>query len=78
MAFQVIFKISYLQKYLRYFSDTAIIAFFKIPFTPSASVFRNNLALYVKGLKILVFAISLWKLFASSLERKHKLPVVSE
>ena len=70
MAFQVIFKISYLQKYLRYVSDTAIIAFFKIPFTSSASVFRNNLALCVKGLKILVFAISLLKLFASSLEKK--------
>ena len=70
MAFQVILKISYLQKYLRYVSDTAIIAFFKIPFTPSASVFRNNLALCVKGLKILVFAISLLKLFASSLEKK--------
>ena len=35
-----------LQKLLKCFNDTAIVAFFRILFAQSASVFPNNLALY--------------------------------
>ena len=66
-----------LQKLLAYFNDIAIDVFVMIPFTPSPSVFRNNLALYSKDLKPLLFAMSALKLVASSLEQNHKLPVMS-
>ena len=39
------------QKLLKYFNGTAIVAFFRISFAQSASVFSNNLALYLKDLK---------------------------
>ena len=39
------------QKLLKYFNGTAIVAFFRIPFAPLASVFPNNLVLYLKDLK---------------------------
>ena len=61
-----------LQKWLKYFNGTATVAFFSIPFVPSASVFPNNLDLYSKDLKLLSLAISALKLFASSLEWNHK------
>ena len=57
-----------LQKLLKYLNSTAIVAFFKIPFAPSASVFSNNLALYSKDLKLLLLAISALKGNASSFE----------
>ena len=57
MAFQVI------QKLLKYFNDTAIVAFLKTPF---AAVFPNNLALYSKNLKLLSLAMSELKLVATS------------
>ena len=41
-----------LQKLLKYFNGTAIIAFPKTPFAPSATVFSNNLALYLEDLKL--------------------------
>ena len=67
-TFQLINDISTdLQKLLKYFSGT-ILAFFEIPFVPSATVFTNNLALYLKDLKLLVFIISALKLAASSSE----------
>ena len=59
-----------LQKLLKYFNGTAIVAFLKIllvwfgaGWTPVfsnnlATVFPNNLALYFKDLKLSVFAIS--------------------
>ena len=62
MAFQVISK-NYLNILM-----TAIVAFLEILFAPSASVFPNNLALYLKGLKLLSLAISALKLVASSFE----------
>ena len=55
-----------------------VVAFFKIPFALSALVFSNNLALYIKDLKLLVLAISALKLVASSFEQNHKLSVVLE
>ena len=57
-----------LQNLLRYFNGTAIVVFLKFPLTPSASVFPNILALYLKGLKSSVFEISASKLIASSFE----------
>ena len=60
--------LSDLQKLLKYFNGTAIIAFFKISFASSASVFCNNLALYLKDLKSSVFTISKLKLVVSSFE----------
>ena len=55
-----------LQKLIKYFNGTAIVAFLEIPFAPSASVFSNNLALNLKDLKLLVLAISALKFVASS------------
>ena len=49
---------SNLQTLLKYFNGTAIVAFLKIPFVPSAAVFHNNLALYLKDLKSSPLAIS--------------------
>ena len=57
-----------LQKLFEYFNGIAIVAFFKILFAPSASVFSNNLALLLKDLKSSVFAISPLKLVASFFE----------
>ena len=67
MAFQVISK-----KLLKYFNGTVIVAFFRIPFAAFeadwATVFPNNLALYLKDLNLLSLAISALKLIASSFE----------
>ena len=43
-----------------------LLHFLKILFAPSAPVFSNNLALYMKDLKLLVFAISALQSAASS------------
>ena len=67
-----------LQKLLKYFNGTAVVAFFRIPFASSATVFRINLALYLKDLILLALAISTLKSVASFLEQNHKLPVVLE
>ena len=48
--------------------DTAIVAFFKIPLALSATVFPNNLILYLKYLKLSVFAVLTLKSLASSFE----------
>ena len=66
------------QKLLKYFNGTAIVAFSRIPFVSSASLFPNNLALHSKDLKLSLLAISALKLVASSLERKHILLFVSK
>ena len=64
--------LSGLQKLLKYFDGTAIFAFFRIG--PAwlevgwASVAPNNLALYLKDLKPLMFSVPLFKLIASSFE----------
>ena len=50
---------SYLQKVLKDFNGTAIVAFCSIPLAPSATVFSNDLALYVKDLTLLVSSISI-------------------
>ena len=50
-----------LQKLLRYVNDTAIAVFFEVPFAPSATVFHNDLALYLKDLKTLPSTISALK-----------------
>ena len=60
MAFWVISK-----KYFRYFNGTAIAAFFKIPFAPSASLFPSKSASYLKDLQLPVFVISVLKLVLS-------------
>ena len=61
-----------LQKLLKYFNGTALAAFFRIPsafFGVSwAIVFPNNLALYLKDLKLPVFSILLLASVAPSLE----------
>ena len=57
-----------LQKLLKYFNGTGIVAFLKIIFAASATVFSNNLALYLKDLKLSSLAMSALKSVASSLE----------
>ena len=49
---------SIVQKLRKYFNDTALVTFFKIPFALSVIVFSNNLVLYLKDLKLLSLAIS--------------------
>ena len=56
------------QKLLKYFNGASIVVFVRIPFAPSVLVIPNNLALYMKGLKLLLLEISALKLVASSLE----------
>ena len=56
-----------LQKLLKYFNDITNTVFFKIPFTSSALVFPNNLALYFGNLKLLPSSILALNLVASSL-----------
>ena len=71
-----------LQKLIKYFNGAAIFVLPKIPFAAFgagwATMFSNNLALYLKELKLSVFRILFLKVDASSLEWNHKLPVVSE
>ena len=64
--------LSDIQKFLKYFNDTAIVTFsitsfasFKLDWT---SVFPNYIALYSKHLKLLVLAILALILVASSFE----------
>ena len=57
-----------LKKLLNYLNDTAFVAFLRIPLVSSASVFSNNLALYLKDLKLSVFSKTALKSIASSLE----------
>ena len=52
-----------------------LLHFFRIPFAPSASVFANNLALYLRDLKSLLLATFALKLV---LHLHHKLLVASE
>ena len=52
-------------QFIKHFHGTANVAFFKIPFTPSAAVFPNNLPLYLKDLTFSVFSLLLLKLVAS-------------
>ena len=80
---QSIYRISSdLKKLLKYFNGVAIVSFFRVLFAPSASGFPNNLALYLKDLKLLLLlsllAISEFKLPASSFKKIHKPFVVSE
>ena len=67
-----------LQKLLKHFNGSAIAAFFKTLFALATLAFPNNLALYLKDLKLSSLAISLLKLVASSLEKNHKRSVISE
>ena len=53
-----------LQKLLKFFNGTAIVPLFRIPYAPSASVYPNKLGLYLKDLKLSMFAIVLLKLVA--------------
>ena len=73
---------SNLQKLLKYFNGTAIIAFLTIPLASFGlswtTVFPNILDLCSKDLKLLSLAITALKLVASSFESSHKFPVVSE
>ena len=62
MAFQMISK-----NYLNILMSQKFLHFLKFP-SPSASLFSNNLALYMKDLKLLVLATSALKLVASSSE----------
>ena len=67
LTLQLINNISgYLQKLLRYFNGRATVVFFKIPFALPAIMFLNNLALYLKDVKVLLSAILALKLVASS------------
>ena len=43
-----------LQKLLKYFDGSDIIAFLDIPFTPSTSAYPNNSVLYLKKSKLLL------------------------
>ena len=67
---------------LKYFNGTAIVTFFRIALATFgafwATVFPNDLALYLKDWKLSVFAISKLKSVTLSLELNHKLPVVLE
>ena len=47
-----------LEKITKYFNETAIFAFLRIPLVPSAAVFPNNLPLYSKDLKVSLLTIS--------------------
>ena len=67
-----------LQILLAYFNGAANVVFLMIPFTPSPSMFYNNLALYLNDLRSLVFAMPALELVAKSLEKIHNPPVVSE
>ena len=58
-----------LPRLLRYFNSTKIVVFLKIPYVLIATVFSNNLALYLKDSKLSEFTISLLRLVASSLEK---------
>ena len=57
-----------LQKLLKYFHGTSIVAFFKILLASPVSVLYNNLDLCIKDLKLLILAIPAFKLVASSFE----------
>ena len=57
-----------LQGLLKYINGTAIFALNKIVVATFEAFFYNNLALYLKDLKLLSFAISLLKSDVSSLE----------
>ena len=57
-----------LQKLLKYFNGTAIVTLLKIQLFPSAIVSSNNLALYMKDLKLILLAISALILVTLSLE----------
>ena len=59
---------SYHQEILKYFNSTWIAASFRIPFATYATVFSNNLELYLKNLEISSLTISALKLVASSFE----------
>ena len=61
-------QLSDLQKLLRCFNGTAIVAFVKTLFVPSAAVFPNNLAIYLKDLTLLLIALPALKLVTSSFE----------
>ena len=72
-TFQLINGISSdIQKLLKFCNGTAIVAFLKIRLAASgadcATLFPNNFALYLKDLKLLVFAMFLLKLTAASLD----------
>ena len=56
------------QKLLIYFNGAAVVPFYRIELLSFATVFPNNLALNLKDLKVLVFAMISFKLAASSLE----------
>ena len=60
-----------IQKLLKFFNETAIVRSFRIPValfgSDRPSVFSNNIALYLKDLKLSVFAILALKRVASSL-----------
>ena len=62
---------SELQKLLQYFNGIAIVALFRIPLpafgTGWATVFPNNLVLWLKYLKLSVLVISALRSVASSL-----------
>ena len=57
-----------LQKLFKYFNGGPILAFLKIPFPPSHSVFSNELGLYYKDLNLLSLATSTSNIVASSFE----------
>ena len=57
-----------LQKLFKYFDGTAVVPFLKALFAPSATVFPNNLALYLKDLKLLLLVILASKPVAPSFE----------
>ena len=72
-TFQLINGISSdIQKLLKFCNGTAIVAFLEIRLAASgadcATLFPNNFALYLKDLKLLVFAMFLLKLTAASLD----------
>ena len=81
-SFQLIHGIYFnIQKLVKYFNGTPIVAFVRIPSEALSAwgpVFSNHLTLYSKDLKLVSLTISALKLVASSLNYNLKLPFVSE
>ena len=70
-----------LQKLLKCFNGTGIVAYFRIPSAAFgaglATVVPNNFALFLKDLKLSSLAIPALNVFALTLEQNYKFPIVS-
>ena len=73
--------LSDLQKLLKCFNGTGIVAYFRIPLAAFgaglATVVPNSFALFLKDLKLSSLAIPALNVFALTLEQNYKFPIVS-